>query len=76
MDVRVVAATNRDLERDVAEGRFREDLYYRLNVIQIVVPPLRERAAEIPLLAEYFVRRYARLFQREGSRCRRAPWSG
>ena len=66
VDVRIVAATNRDLEIDVAEGRFREDLYYRLNVVQIVVPPLRERTAEIPLLADYFVRRYARLFGRDG----------
>jgi two-component system response regulator AtoC len=65
VDVRIVAATNRDLEIDVAEGRFREDLYYRLNVVQIVVPPLRERVVEIPLLTDYFVRRYARLFRRD-----------
>jgi len=65
VNVRVLAATNQNLEQAVAAGRFREDLYYRLNVIQIVVPPLRERREEIPALAEYFVRRYARLFQRE-----------
>jgi two-component system response regulator AtoC len=66
VDVRIVAATNRDLEIDVAEGRFREDLYYRLNVVQVIVPPLRERAAEIPLLTDYFVKRDARIFGREG----------
>ena len=65
VDVRVLAATNQDLEQAVASGRFREDLYYRLNVIQIVVPPLRERSSEIPILAEYFIRRYSKLFQRE-----------
>ena len=63
--VRVLAATNQNLEQAVAAGRFREDLYYRLNVIQIEVPPLRDRLEEIPALAEYFVRRYARLFQHE-----------
>ena len=66
VDVRVLAATNQDLDRAVAAGRFREDLFYRLNVIQIEVPPLRERPEEIPLVAEYFVQRYAKLYQREG----------
>jgi two-component system, NtrC family, response regulator AtoC len=66
VDVRVVAATNQDLEASVAAGRFREDLFYRLNVIRIIVPPLRQRAEEIPVLANYFVDRYARLFGREG----------
>ena len=65
VDVRVLAATNQDLEEAVAAGQFREDLFYRLNVIQIRVPPLRERSEEIPLLAEYFMQRYSTLFGRE-----------
>jgi two-component system, NtrC family, response regulator AtoC len=66
VDVRVLAATNQNLERAVMEGRFREDLYYRLNVVQVFVPPLRERTMEIPLLANYFVQRYAKLYRRDG----------
>jgi two-component system response regulator AtoC len=66
VDVRVVAATNQNLERAVAANQFREDLFYRLNVIRIGIPPLRERPEEIPLLASYFVQRYTKAFQREG----------
>jgi two-component system response regulator HydG len=60
VDVRVVAATNRDLRVEIAEKRFREDLFYRLNVVPIHVPPLRDRKEVIPLLAQYFVERYNR----------------
>ena len=65
VDVRVIAATNRDLQRMVDEGKFREDLWYRLNVVRIVMPPLRERRDDIPLLARFFVNKYNERYDRD-----------
>ena len=59
VDVRIVAATHRDLKKRLEEGSFREDLFYRLNVIEIHIPPMRERPGDIPLLAHHFLRKYA-----------------
>ena len=62
LDVRVIAATNRNLERAIAQGQFREDLFYRLNVMQIVIPPLRERRGDIPALCDYYLDYYNKSF--------------
>jgi transcriptional regulator with PAS, ATPase and Fis domain/Tfp pilus assembly protein PilF len=65
VDVRIIAATNTDLEEMVAQGRFREDLYYRLNVIRLRVPPLRERRSEVPTIVNYYINHYSAKFGRK-----------
>ncbi|MCX7726618.1 MAG: sigma 54-interacting transcriptional regulator, partial [Chitinispirillaceae bacterium] len=65
VNVRLICATNRNLEKEIREGRFREDLYYRINVFTIYLPPLRERGADILLLADYFVKKYSELHSKK-----------
>ncbi len=66
VDVRVVVATNRDLQKMVEEGKFREDLWHRLNVVRLTMPPLRERRVDVPLLAHYFLNKYNGRYSRLG----------
>ncbi len=68
VDVRVISATNKELRKEMEEGRFREDLFYRLNVVQIVMPPLRSRKEDIPALADYFLRKFAESHDKKSRR--------
>lgn len=65
VDVRFISATNKNLEKEVLEGNFREDLYFRLNVIHIAIPPLRERTGDLPLLAHHFLEKYSKEFGKD-----------
>ncbi|HEY6871479.1 MAG TPA: sigma-54 dependent transcriptional regulator [Geobacteraceae bacterium] len=84
VDVRVISATSRNLEEEVARSRFREDLYFRLNVVSILLPPLRERLDDVPLLLEHFLEKYGEALGKRGVHCPRAvlevfmhyPWPG
>jgi two-component system NtrC family response regulator/two-component system response regulator HydG/two-component system response regulator AtoC len=84
VDVRIITATNKNLRQNVEDGKFREDLYYRLNVISLPIPPLRERQDDIPLLADYFLEKYSRLLSKNVRRLSedargvllRYPWPG
>ena len=66
VDIRILAATNRDLEKEIAHGRFREDLYYRLNVVNVELPPLRERGDDVLVIARYLLSRYSREYDAQG----------
>ncbi len=84
VDIRVICATNQPLRQMVASGKFREDLLYRINTVEIQIPPLRERGEDIDLLADHFLRRYARKYRKDGltihpdarSKLRRYAWPG
>ncbi|TMQ18841.1 MAG: sigma-54-dependent Fis family transcriptional regulator, partial [Deltaproteobacteria bacterium] len=83
-DIRIVAATNRDLDKEIAAGRFREDLYYRLNVVNVELPPLRQRGEDVLVIARYLLSRYSReydvkvkgLSPNAAVAIRKHPWPG
>ena len=75
VDVRIVSATSKNLPEEIARGTFREDLYHRINVLSIAVPPLRARREDIPELAEHFLRLACVENDLKPKRCRRGPWT-
>lgn len=84
VDVRIIAATNQDLQHSIQQGKFRQDLYYRINVLNLNLPPLRNRPGDIPLLLKYFTEKYCRRYQKTFpeipgkllEKCQRYPWPG
>ena len=75
VDVRIISATHRNLNERIADGLFREDLYYRLNVLDVDIPPLRERRGDLPLLVQYFLKKFTQPGQRAADASRRRAWA-
>ena len=76
VDIRVIVATNKDLDKQVAQGLFREDLFYRIHVIPLELPPLRERKEDIPLLVDHFLRKYGKQMNKDVKGLTPGPCSG